>query len=117
MARRCRSCLTLAEKGKRNCQACGKRLPAPAKRRPKHRDALELPREAFIEANDGFDGCWVCRELGVSDEGKRLERDHEHRGAGRPRGILCSYHNRLLGPRYTPELVLAYAKYLNREAA
>jgi len=43
--------------------------------------------------------------------------DHEHQGEGRPRGVLCSYHNRLLGPRYTPELMAAYARYLNRDAA
>jgi hypothetical protein len=78
--------------------------------------ALDLPREAFIAANDGYDGCWVCRELGIQLAGATV-RDHEHKGTGRPRGILCQWHNRKLGPAYTPELVNAYAKYLSRPEA
>lgn len=63
--------------------------------------------------NDDYDGCWICRYLGTEPVGK-LGRDHEHKGDGRPRGILCWGHNRLLGPAYTPEVTMALAAYLNR---
>ena len=99
---------------RRKCPDCGaKRVP---KRRPKHLAALNHDRAVFIVANDGYDGCWVCRELGVKLDGP-LYRDHEHKGNGRPRGLLCRYHNGCLGPRYTPELVAVLARYLNRDAA
>jgi hypothetical protein len=113
VARTCTRCRTKAEPRKRNCQACGKKLPK--KRRLKHMAALDLPHAVYVAANDGYDGCWVCRELGLS-MGGALQRDHEHRGDGVPRGILCIYHNRKLGPAYTVELVNAYAKYLARPA-
>ena len=77
--------------------------------------ALNQPRDVFVQANDGYDGCWVCRHLGIKMAGK-LQRDHWHNGPlkGQPRGILCPFHNRSLGPRYTPELVLALGRYLTR---
>ena len=103
-----------ANRHRRVCGDCGaKRIP---KTRPKHNRALELGREVFVEANGGYDGCWVCRELGVELAGPTY-RDHEHKGEGKPRGILCGYHNRCLGPRYTPQLTAALARYLNREEA
>jgi hypothetical protein len=78
--------------------------------------ALEQPFEAFLEANDGYNGCWVCRHLGIQMKG--LQRDHWHKGplAGQPRGLLCIFHNRKLGAVYTPELVGAYHAYLERAA-
>jgi hypothetical protein len=69
----------------------------------------------FVEANGGFDGCWICRELGLRFAGK-LQRDHDHE-TGEPRGVLCIYHNRKLGPVYKRSLVAAMHAYLNREAA
>lgn len=77
--------------------------------------ALDLPRSAYLTANDGLDGCWVCNELGLPLD-KATVRDHEHVGDGKPRGLLCVFHNRKLGPAYTFELVSAYAKYLGRVA-
>src|SRR4051812_25449058 len=112
--RMCTRCRTVNPPRKRICGACQK--PLPKRRRAKHMAALDLPREVFVEANGGYDGCWVCRELGETRPGP-LCRDHEHKGAGTPRGILCQWHNRCLGPRYTPALTLALARYLNREEA
>lgn len=104
---------TETNKSRRKCPSCG--TPRVRKTKQKHMQALDLPRATFVEANDGFDGCWVCRELGLPLD-KPTVRDHEHVGDGRPRGILCIYHNRKLGPAYTPALVSAYAKYLQRAA-
>lgn len=99
---------------RRTCPECGSARKRRAK--PKHAAALNQPRAVFVQANDGYDGCWVCRELGIQLAGATV-RDHEHKGDGRPRGILCQWHNRKLGPAYTPELVAAYAKYLARPEA
>ena len=74
---------------------------------------LDQPYSVFVKANGGYDGCWVCYQLGEKRDGP-LCRDHEHRGDGKARGLLCRWHNRCLGPRYTPELTMALAKYLNR---
>lgn len=96
---------------RRTCPECG--ATRKPKHQAKHKQALNDGLAVFIAANDGYHGCWVCRELGIHMAGK-LQRDHEHKGNGRARGILCVFHNRKLGPAYTPELVAAYAKYLNR---
>lgn len=107
----CRRCHARHENNRlRRCE-CGRLRPK--RRRPAHLAALKLERHIYLAANDGYDGCWVCRYLGEASR-KPLHRDHEHKGDGRPRGILCAYHNRLLGPRYTPELAAAFAAYLNR---
>src|SRR4051812_14154700 len=97
--KRCRACLTVNTNRRLKCQACGKRLPKPRKT---HKQALKQPLEAFVAANDGHNGCWVCRELGLAFDG--VQRDHWHNGPlkGEPRGILCIFHNRKLGPAYTP---------------
>ena len=115
MARTCTRCRTVSKPRQRKCGACGKALPK--KRPPAHMKALGLPLEAYIEANGGYEGCWVCRELGIPPMGGPLQRDHEHKGDGKPRGLLCIYHNRKLGPAYTLELVRAYHAYLERNAA
>jgi hypothetical protein len=99
---------------RRTCPDCG--ATRKPKHKAKHTAALDHDRAVFVAANDGYDGCWVCRELGIQMGGP-LQRDHEHKGDGRPRGILCVFHNRKLGPAYTPELVNAYAKYLARPEA
>ena len=112
MAWTCRRCNAQHDNGRlRRCPAC--KATRPKRRRPTHLRALDLPREVYVEANDGYDGCWVCRYLGEQRPGV-LGRDHEHKGEGKPRGILCTFHNRLLGPNYTPELAQAFAAYLNR---
>ena len=39
--------------------------------------------------------CWICGK--VQDGGKRLATDHEHKGLGEVRGLLCRRCNTLLG--------------------
>lgn len=110
---RCRSCLTVNPPRKRKCQACAKALPK--KRRPAHMKALELPYEHYLAVNGGQDACAVCG-AGPSEK-RRLDRDHCH-ATGRPRGLLCHRHNRMLGPRmgWTPATLRAAADYLERAA-
>jgi hypothetical protein len=108
----CVRCRTKIEPRKRKCPACGGK---PSKPFPDHRYALKQPREVFVAANGGFDGCWVCRDLGL-ELGGRLQRDHDHR-TGEPRGLLCVFHNRRLGPVYTAELLGAYLRYVTKKAA
>lgn len=96
---------------RRTCPECG--AARKPKHRAKHKAALDHSLDVFVAANDGYQGCWVCRELGIHMGGP-LQRDHEHKGNGRPRGLLCVFHNRKLGAAYTLELVNAYAKYLGR---
>lgn len=100
-------CSHINPKRKHICEACGKRRPA-TKRAP-HFDALKLPFEAFLIANGGVRACGVCGST------KNLQRDHEHRGDGLVRGILCWRHNKLLSDNdWTPELLRAAADYLER---
>jgi hypothetical protein len=94
---------------KRNCQACGK--PRPVRRRPKHMAALDLAYEAYIEINGG-ESCGICGAR--PSPGRRLDRDHEHLGTGRARGLLCHACNRTLSRRVTPEWLRAAAAYLER---
>src|SRR5689334_2832443 len=68
----------------RKCVACGK--PRPPKRKPAHMQALELPYEHYVEINGG-EFCFICGA--PPSNGRRLHRDHEHVGDGRPRGLLC----------------------------
>jgi hypothetical protein len=100
------------EPRKRKCQACGKALPK--RRRPKHLKALELPYSVFVEANGGVDACGIC---GAGPKTKSLHRDHEHKGDGKPRGILCFRCNAALRPYMTLEWMRAAVVYLERSAA
>lgn len=57
--------------------------------------------------------CGIC---GKGPSGKRrLDRDHEHRDDGKPRGLLCSRCNRRLGDLDVKWLWRAI-DYLNRAA-
>lgn len=77
------------------CEACGKRRPAT--KREAHFSALDLPYEAFVAANGGSEDCGIC---GAKPRPERHnDRDHEHKGDGLVRGILCHSCNRTLGPR------------------
>jgi hypothetical protein len=70
--------------------------------------ALEEPYEVFLEANGGVNRCGIC--------GKEppLHRDHEHRGEGKPRGLLCFPCNLQLKHTSTPKWLRAAAAYLER---
>lgn len=101
-------CHTRSPAVKRNCTGCGK--PRPKRQRPAHRAALDLSYEVFLAANGGVERCGICGREPTAD--KRLDRDHEHKGNGRPRGLLCSQCNRRLGPHMTVEWLEAALAYL-----
>lgn len=102
--------LNLAKK--KLCIACGK--PRPARRKPKHLVALELPYEYYVEITGG-ERCAICLRPRTTKE-KRLHRDHCHR-TGKPRGLLCFPCNKRLAYDVTPEWLRAAADYLERAAA
>lgn len=97
---------------RRKCAGCGK--PKPARKRPAHMAALDLSYEQYVEINGG-EHCGICG-VGPS-RSRRLDRDHEHAGQGRPRGLLCWSCNRQLRTWATVEWLLAAAAYLKRSAA
>src|ERR1035437_4368582 len=68
----------------RKCGACGRKRPP--KRKPKHMVA-KLSYEEH-ERRNGSETCGICGKP-PKEGGRRLHRDHEHTGAGRPRGLLC----------------------------
>lgn len=107
---RCRACLTVNDGRKRKCGACQK--PRPKRRRPTHLRALALSYDAYVALNGG-DHCGIetCRR-GPSPT-RRLDRDHDH-ATGKPRGLLCVRHNRMLDARTSPDELRALADYLDR---
>lgn len=82
-------------KRKRICEKCGKRTEAA--KRELHFSALDLPYEVFVLANGGSEDCGICGAKRSLE--RRNDRDHEHKGDGLVRGILCHSCNRTLGPR------------------
>lgn len=95
------------------CQGCGKRRPA--RKRPAHMSALDLPYEYYVQINGG-DHCGICgRERTPFDP--KLHRDHEHSGVGTPRGILCFRCNAALRPYMTLEWLRAAVAYVERAEA
>lgn len=91
------------------CRACAKRKPA--RRRPAHLKALELPYEDWV-ARFGEE-CGICGR-GPS-ENRRLDRDHDHK-TGEPRALLCWSCNKKLDDRVTPDWLRRAADYLERAA-
>jgi len=71
--------------------------------------ALDLGYEAYVELQGG-EFCGIC---GVEPNGRRLDRDHDHR-TGQPRGLLCWKDNKALAGWMTPEWLRAAADYLER---
>jgi hypothetical protein len=109
---KCRGCLSVQDNPRaKKCQACEK--PRPKKRRAKHMAALDLPYDAYVAVNGGLEECGICTAKAGS---RRLHRDHEHVGQGRPRGLLCFRCNAALRPYMTLEWVEAAAAYLRRAA-
>lgn len=97
---------------KRRCGWCGK--PRPARKRPAHLSALKLPYEHYVQINGG-ERCGIC---GAEPKpGRRLDRDHEHKGVGYARGLLCWSCNRQLKHTSTVEWLRAAAAYLERADA
>src|SRR4051812_18537167 len=93
---------------KRLCEACGK--PRPARKRPAHMAALEIPYEAYVELNGG-EHCGICGKPRSPE--RRLDRDHDHR-TGTPRGLLCWACNRQLRSWATVDWLRAATAYLER---
>ena len=94
---------------KLNCEACGKRRP-PTKR-PAHMAALKEYDYVWYVAQFG-ERCGIC---GSPPKSRRLDRDHEHKGDGKPRGLLCAFPcNTGLKDWMTPEWLEAAAAYLRR---
>lgn len=94
------------------CASCGKRRP-PSKR-PAHMAALdEFDYVAWVAEHGEV--CGIC---GSPPKGKRrLDRDHEHKGSGRARGLLCAFPcNTGLKGWMTAEWLRAAADYLDRAA-
>ena len=94
----------------RKCGRCGK--PRPPKRQPSHMRALEAPYELFVELNGG-EFCGICRR---APKGRKLDRDHDHSGVGRPRGLLCVRCNRALPSWVDVEWLMCAVEYLRRTA-
>lgn len=105
-------CKHVNDNRKRKCGLCGK--ARPARRRPKHLAALEVPYEEYVRLTGGE----FCKLCGATPKpGRRLDRDHDHR-TGQPRGLLCHLCNRLLPDRVTPDWLRRAADYIeHREAA
>lgn len=73
--------------------------------------ALDLTYEDYIAINGG-EHCGVCGC--PPPPGRRLDRDHEHAGEGRPRGLLCRRDNRLLSRHLTADWLRDALAYLER---
>lgn len=97
----------------RKCYVCGK--PRPARKKPAHMAALDLPYDAYVELNGG-EHCGICGRTRdqLPNPDRRLDRDHEHRGDGKPRGLLCRECNRRLKSYLTPLWLRLAAAYLER---
>jgi hypothetical protein len=96
---------------KRNCQWC---KPRPARKRPAHMSALALPYAYYVQLNGG-EHCGICGRL--PSPGRKLDRDHDHKGVGTPRGLLCVRCNRALPDWCGVEWLRAAAAYLERVTA
>jgi hypothetical protein len=97
-------------KRKQICERCGKKRP-PTKQ-VAHRQALKLPYEAYVLANGGSEDCGICGR--PPPEGGKHRRDHEHKGDGLARGLLCWTCNLALRDFATVEWHRAASEYLER---
>jgi hypothetical protein len=76
--------------------------------------ALDVPYETYVELNGG-EHCGICGKGPTPN--RKLDKDHEHKGVGRPRGLLCWRHNRALEMfGDDPAVLRAAAEYLERIA-
>lgn len=73
--------------------------------------ALELDYNEYVRVNGGVEACGIC---GRKPPAVKLHRDHEHKGNGRPRGLLCVACNMRLGDRVTVEWMLKAIAYLRK---
>lgn len=101
-------CDTLNLRIKQKCTACGGKRPTPS--RAAHRAALDATTYEQCVATFG-DICGIC---GAAESARRLHRDHEHKGAGAIRGLLCFRCNSALRTYLTLDWLRAAVAYLER---
>jgi hypothetical protein len=104
-------CAAVNPARKRKCVACGKERPA--RKRPAHMAALDLPYEHYVAINGG-EFCGICG-CGPKD-GRRLNRDHDH-VTGEARGLLCWIDNKFLRRGMTTDWMRRAIAYLERAEA
>jgi hypothetical protein len=96
---------------KRNCERCWKPRQRRQTSKTRHMAVLRhLTYEDCIEINGG-EHCGIC---GAGPVSKRLQRDHEHKGSGEFRGLLCYRDNKFLPDWMTLEWLRAAVAYLER---
>jgi hypothetical protein len=96
---------------KKKCRACGKLRPK--KRQPAHRAILTAV--TYDECVAMFtERCGIC---GREPTGRKLHRDHEHKGAGAIRGLLCFRCNSALRSYMTLEWLRGAVAYLEAHEA
>lgn len=117
----CRDCVAEGVKGRRPAPHPGPRCTSHhrivVKARKARAHELMVQRVYGLEPGGyarllAFQGgkCWICQR--ATGRARRLAVDHDH-ATGKPRGILCSPCNRLLGHvRDDPEVLLRAARYL-----
>jgi hypothetical protein len=113
----CRACGFRNDRtgGRRKCASCAK--PLPKRRVPKHAEVLrDTSYEKFESLSVAIHGgepgaCGVCRK--PKPEGRRHDRDHDHR-TGLARGLACVRCNRELLRNATLEEARAVVAYLER---
>jgi hypothetical protein len=73
--------------------------------------ALDLPYSHYVEINGG-EHCGICGRK--PSAGQRFHRDHEHKGDGAARGVLCFPCNLQLKHTSTIQWLRSAADYLER---
>jgi hypothetical protein len=74
--------------------------------------ALDIPYAEYVRINGG-EHCGICGKV-PEPGGRRLDRDHEHKGVGAARGLLCFACNRQLRTWATVDWLSAAIAYLKR---
>ena len=115
----CRKCRHLNYRtASRKCQGCGL-LTKPKRRTPAHARTLrDDSYELYCEVAETLhavtdESCCACRR--PRSQERRHDRDHDHL-TGKPRGLLCVRHNKMLDSRTNPAELRALADYLERAA-
>lgn len=102
------ACGTLNLRVKQRCTTCGG--PRPVRKQPAHRAALDEMTYVQCVAEFG-EQCGIC---GAPPGTRRLHRDHEHKGSGAVRGLLCFRCNTALRVYLTLDWLRSAVAYLER---
>lgn len=101
-------CATDNPRVKQRCAVCGGKRPVS--RAAGHRAILKATTYEQCVATFG-ERCGICGALPGT---RRLHRDHEHRGAGAIRGLLCFRCNTALRAYMTLDWLRGAVAYLER---